>query len=533
MSDLILKNAYVVDGTGTAGYRGHIVIRNGLIQELLRAEDSVPGGYEVLDVEGLAVAPGFIDMHSHSDGAVVQGGDHEAKLLQGVTLEVCGQDGMGLAPVGGEKKDDLLALVEAWYGPMSGETTPWESVGDYLNLIDEGSPTNIAYLVPLGTVRAKAMGFENRLPTSDEMDLMKQEIIRGMNEGALGVSSGLSYTPGSYAGTDELVSLCTVAGEMGGFHATHQRSYGEGCYEGYQEAMEISRQSGCPVHLAHAVIDFPQNYGRDRDLFVLLDSEQLRGGDVSFDAYPYELANTKLSAMLPGWVQESGLEGMRLALSDPESREKIRVEMEEIGSDGAFGIPMGWELYEIGSRPASNQWVGKTIHAAATEANKGEADFFFDILLEDDFGTLTLIHMGHEEHIQRTMQHAAFTVGSDGILLGDRPHPRGWGSFPRYLGHYARDLELLRLEECVAHMTSLPAQRLKLKDRGLIARGFKADLVVFDPATIGDRATYDSPKEQPVGIPHVLIDGRFAVRDSKTTGIRAGRGIRRGRDTNV
>lgn len=532
MHDLVLANADIADGTGTAKYKGHVVIQGDRIAEIVDAATAQPEGNSVVDMTGLTLAPGFIDMHSHSDMAVLQSGDHSSKLAQGVTLEVCGQDGMGLAPLGNDDtRDVLLSLVDAWYGQVADVKGTWASIDEYLRLIDQGSPTNVAYLVPLGTVRAKVMGLEDRAPSPTELEQMKIEIVRGMQEGALGISSGLSYTPGSYADTCELVELSRVAGTHGGFHHTHHRTYGRGALEAYEEVVRIAEMSDCPVHLSHAVIDFPENYGRDRDLYRLIDSAQHRGVAISLDAYPYEKANTKLSAMLPGWVHAEGPEATVQLLQDPATRERIRVDMEDVGSDGAFGIPMGWELYEIGSRPQQSEWVGMTITEAAVCANKPPAEFFFDLLLEDDLGTLALIRMGHEEHIQRTMQHPAFTVGSDGLLLGARPHPRGWGSFPRYLGHYARDLELLRMEECVAHMTSIPAARLRLKDRGLIAPGYFADIVAFDAETVIDLATYDDPKAPPRGIPHVLINGQFAVRSGKLTGVRAGHAIRNTRDT--
>jgi N-acyl-D-amino-acid deacylase len=530
VNDLVLKNAIIIDGSGTSGYPGHIAISGRRISEI-SIDGRVPSGTEVLDVYGLSVSPGFIDMHSHSDLAVVQGGDHSAKLAQGVTTELCGQDGLSIAPRPARNDSAMPPLVEALYGSLDAAPGKWESVGDYLDLIDSDAPNNVAALIGLGTIRAAVMGFDDREPTKSETQQMRAAVRAGMEQGALGVSTGLTYAPGSYASTAELIELCREVAALGGFHDTHQRSYGVGAYEGYEEMVEISLASGCALHLAHAEIDFPLNAGRDRDLLRLIDEAERRGVDISFDILPYELANTSLAAMLPGWAHAGGpAETLRL-LGESESRERLRHTLEVTGSDGAFGIPMGWELYEIGSRPASTEWVGWTVRAAADELGIAPSEFFFDTLVEDQLGTMTLIHMGHEAHIRNMMQHSAFMASSDAILTGEKPHPRGWGAFPRFLGHYARDLGILRMEECVAHMTSRPAARLRLIDRGLITPGYFADLVVFDAATILDTATYGEPKRAPIGIPHVLVNGALSIRDGVATGARAGGAIRRGRDT--
>lgn len=531
MNDLLLANASIADGSGTSAVRGHVAVTGDRITEVSYDPRQVPSGRQRIDLDGLTLCPGFVDMHAHSDMAVVRDGDLAAKIAQGVTVEVAGQDGLGLAPMRRASDIPLPRLVEVLYGSLDNARGTWETVAEYLDLIDAGSPTNTAYLVPLGTVRALVMGYDESAPSPDQLDAMCDEVRRGMTEGALGVSTGLGYPPGSFAQKDELIAICRVVAELGGFHDTHQRSYGRRAYEAYQEVIEISEASGCALQLAHAEMDFPENLGRDRDLLRLVDEAARRGLDITYDFLPYDQASTFLAAMLPGWVHSHGPVGILRLLGEPDSRERIRHEMEEVGSDGAYGVPMGWELFEISSRPVDKQWIGKTIDQIALARGVSPADAFFDLLIADNLETITLIHMGHEEHVRRMMQHPAFTACSDGGLGADKPHPRAYGTFPRYLGHYARDLGLLRLEECIAHMTSVPARRLKLRDRGLVTAGYFADLVAFDADTVIDTATFDNPVSAPVGIPHVLVNGRFAVRDGVVHEVRSGRALRRGRDT--
>ncbi|GAA1828578.1 D-aminoacylase [Pseudonocardia ailaonensis] len=531
MNDVVLRNASIADGTGCSSFRGHLAIKDGRISEVSLDVGRVPSGTEVVDVDGLTVCPGFIDMHPHSDMAVVQPGDHSAKLAQGVTTELAGQDGLSLAPMRRTGRFRLPLMVESIYGPVDDTNSSWETVGEYLDVVDRGVQANQAYVVPLSNVRCHVMGYDQRPPTPDELQAMRDLVRTGMLEGAVGVSTGLTYPPGSFADKAELIEICTVVAELGGFHDTHQRSYGHRAYEAYEEVVEISEASGCALHLAHAEIDFPENFGRDRDLIRLIDDAGRRGVEISFDILPYDQANTMLAAMLPSWVHAGGPEETLRLLRDPDARRKIAHEMEVIGSDGAYGVPMGWNLFEISSSGSGEQWVGMRVDEAAAAAGRPTAEFYFDLLIADELDTMTLIHMGYEQHVANMMQHAAFTAGSDGNLRGQKPHPRGWGTFPRYLGRYVRESGHLRLEECIAHMTSVPARVLKLRDRGLVAEGYAADLVAFDADTVLDTATYDDPRTAPIGIPHVLVNGVFTVRDGVTSEVRAGHALRRGRDT--
>jgi N-acyl-D-amino-acid deacylase len=360
------------------------------------------------------------------------------------------------------------------------------------------------------------------------MDSMRTLVATGLAEGAVGMSSGLTYTPGMYASTDELVALCEVVGAGGGYYSPHHRSYGAGALEAYAEMVEVSRRSGCPLHLAHATMNFPVNAGRANELLSLLDDAIADGCDISLDTYPYLPGATYLSALLPSWSTEGGLDPTLARLSDPDTRERIRADLEEHGSDGCHGVPVDWAAIEInGVRdPANAHLVGHSVAESARVAGRPPAELYFDVLVAERLGTSCLMHVGHEDNVRTIMRHPAHTGGSDGLLVGERPHPRAWGTFPRYLARYVRELGVLGLEECVAHLTGRAARRLRLTDRGLVREGYAADLVLFDPSTVADTATFDEPRQPATGIPYVLVNGVPVIEDGRHTGALAGHSIR-------
>jgi N-acyl-D-amino-acid deacylase len=503
-----------------------VVVEDGRISAITPPGGSPAEVGQVLDVSGLVVAPGFVDMHSHSDLAVLADPAHEAKVLQGVTLEVLGQDGLSYAPVTDATLDPLRAQLAGWNGDPAGLDWSWRSVGEYLDRIDHGAPVNAAYLVPHGTVRLAVLGADNRPPTAAELAQMSALIEQGMREGAAGMSAGLTYTPGMYADDEELIALCRVVAAAGGYYCPHHRNYGVRVIEAYGECVAIAEASGVPLHLAHCHVNFPQNRGRAGEVLALLDKATAAGLDISLDSYPYPASATYLHAPLPSWSNEGGPESTLARLRDSAQRARILADVEVHGSDGHHGVPMDWSTIVVsGVRdPALERYVGRTIAEAAGDTPPGE--FYLDLLLADRLGSSCRIEAGNEENIRTVMTSPCHTVGSDGILAGSRPHPRGWGTFPRYLAHYVRDLGVLTLEECVQRMTSRPARRLRLPDRGVVAAGYRADLVCFDPDEVRDNATYDDPRRGPSGIPHVLIGGEFTVRDGVRTDRLPGRALR-------
>ncbi|TWP46468.1 D-aminoacylase [Lentzea tibetensis] len=522
--DIVIRGARIADGTGTPSYRADVGVHEGRIAEI---GDGLTGT-RTIDADGLVLAPGFIDMHSHSDLRVLAEPDHLAKVSQGVTTEVLGQDGLSYAPVNDEVLATLRGQLAGWNDDPPGFDWNWRSVGEYLDRLDRGIAVNAAYLVPQGTLRMLCVGWDDRPATPSELDRMKEVLAQSIREGACGMSSGLTYTPGMYAETSELVELCRVVGELGGFYSPHHRSYGAGALEAYAEMVDVSTRSGCPLHLAHATMNFPVNKGRAPELLALLDEAISGGADISLDTYPYLPGATYLSALLPSWATEGGPEATLRRLSDVDTRERIRVEIEEIGSDGCHGVPVDWDSIEInGVRNADNSHlVGNSVATSADIAQKPPADLYFDVLLDERLGTSCLMHVGHESNVQAIMKHPAHTGGSDGLLVGDRPHPRAWGTFPRYLARYVRELGVLGLEECVSHLTSRAAKRLRLTDRGLVRAGFAADLVLFDPANVTDTATFDEPRQQATGIPFVLVNGVPVIDDGTATGALPGHSLR-------
>jgi N-acyl-D-amino-acid deacylase len=521
MPGLTFRDATVVDGTGGPAYRADVSVHDGRIRF-----GGGPG--RVVDADGLVLAPGFIDMHSHSDLQVLANPDHLAKVSQGVTLEVLGQDGLSYAPVDDETLAGLRTQLAGWNDDPPGFDWNWRSVGEYLDRLDQGIAVNAAYLVPQGTVRMLAVGWDSRQATPSEMDTMRELVATGLAEGAIGMSSGLTYTPGMYASTDELVALCAVVARGGGYYSPHHRSYGKDALAAYAEMIDVSQRSGCPLHLAHATMNFPVNEHRAGDLLSLLDNAIANGCDVSLDTYPYLPGATYLSALLPSWSAEGGMAATLARLSTPDLRERIRKDLEETGSDGNHGVPVDWATIVItGVRDAANaHLVGRSVAASAALAGQSPTDLYFDTLVTEQLGASCLLHVGHEDNVRAIMRHPAHTGGSDGLLVGERPHPRAWGTFPRYLGRYVRELGVLSLEECVAHLTGHAARRLKLPDRGLVREGHAADLVLFDPETVADKATFDEPRQPAAGIPYVLVNGVPVIEDGRHTGALAGHSIR-------
>ncbi|MGW0757539.1 N-acyl-D-amino-acid deacylase family protein [Streptomyces sp. NPDC002814] len=532
MADLVIRDADVVDGSGAPAYRADVVVDDGrivsIVQEAAAAGCQRPKAMRELDAEGLVLSPGFIDMHAHSDLALLRDPDHSAKAAQGVTLEVIGQDGLSYAPVDDRTLAEVRRAITGWNGNGDDIDFDWRSVGEYLDRLDRGIAVNAAYLIPQGTVRMLAVGWEDREATPEELDRMRQLVAEGMRQGAVGMSSGLTYTPGMYAKDAELTELCRVVAEHGGYYCPHHRSYGAGALEAYEEMVALTREAGCALHLAHATMNFGVNKGRAPELLTLLDDALAAGADISLDTYPYTPGCTTLAAMLPSWASEGGPEAILERLADEETAERIRHHMEVVGADGCHGVPIEWDTIEISgvSGTGLDDYVGRTVQESADL--RGEAPWVTArrLLLEDRLGSTILQHVGHEENVRAIMRHPVHTGGSDGILQGTKPHPRAYGTFPQYLGRYVRELGVLSLEECVAHLTSRPAARLRLPDRGMVREGYRADLVLFDPATVAAGSTFERPRALPTGIPYVLIDGRFVIEDGRRTDVLAGRAVR-------
>ncbi|MFJ6842699.1 amidohydrolase family protein [Streptomyces griseoluteus] len=533
MEELVIRDADVVDGSGAPAYRADVVVDRGrivsIVKEAAAAGCQRPRARRELDAAGLVLSPGFIDMHAHSDLALLRDPDHSAKAAQGVTLEVLGQDGLSYAPVDDRTLEEVRRAITGWNGYGDDLDLDWRSVGEYLDRLDQGIAVNAAYLVPQGTVRALVVGWEDRPATPAELDRMRRLVAEGLEQGAVGLSSGLTYTPGMYANDAELTELCRVVASYGGYYCPHHRSYGAGALQAYAEMVALTREAGCPLHLAHATMNFGVNEGRAPELLALLDAALDAGADLTLDTYPYTPGSTTLAALLPSWASEGGPTEILSRLTDPATAARVRHHLEVTGSDGCHGVPAEWETIEISgvTSPALAAWVGRTVAEVAALRGEEPWETVRHLLVEDRLGTTILQHVGHEDNVRAIMRHRAHTGGSDGILQGTKPHPRAYGTFPRYLGTYVRELGVLSLEECVARLTSRPAARLRLPDRGLVREGYRADLVLFDPATVAAGSTFAEPRTLPTGIPHVLVDGRFVIEDGRRTDVLAGRSVRR------
>ena len=528
----LIRSATVVDGTESPRYRADVLIDGDRIADIRIDAGISPPADRVIDASGLVLAPGFIDMHAHSDLQILLNPSHPSRITQGVTTEVLGQDGLSYAPV----TDDVLAVVRrkiaGWNTDPDGFDFDWRSVGEYLDRLDRGIATNVAYLVPHGVVRALVVGWDDTPASPAQIAEMQGVVAKAMAEGAVGLSAGLTYTPGMYADNDELLALCRTVAEYGGYFCPHHRSYGAGALQAYAEMVELTSRAGCALHLAHATLNFGPNKGRAPELLALLDSAVSAGADISLDTYPYLPGATTLSAILPSWSSAGSTEETLARLRDPAALERIREQLEVSGSDGCHGVIAEWHTIEISGvqNDALGGYVGRTLADIASAEGREPFDVCIDILIRDQLGTGILQHVGHEENVQAIMQHPKHTGGSDGLLVGAKPHPRAWGTFARYLGHYSRDLGLMSLEECVGHLTGRAAKRLRLADRGLVRPGYAADLVLFDPDTVADTATYTEPRRGATGVTHVLVRGEFALDDGELTGATAGRSLRRGEE---
>ncbi len=530
MLDLLLHGGTVVDGTGAPARRADVGVQGDLIVTGPELAD-LPAA-DIIDVSGLVICPGFIDMHAHADLALLREPAALNAILQGVTCEVLGQDGLSYAPLDETIAADLHARIRSWNGPEPEGGITWRSVADYLDRVD-GAGVNVAYLAPHGTIRMLAMGTDHRPATADELSTMRKIVAAALHDGAVGLSTGLTYVPALHADARELVELCQVVAEHGGYFAPHHRSYGAGALEANAECLDIARSSGVALHLTHAHLSFPVNRGRADEFLAMVDQARTDGVDVTLDSYPYLAGASYLHAFLPSWVQSGTADRTIDRLSDPDVRARLRHDLEVSGCDGSHGVPVDWSAVVV-SGVSDDRYahaVGSTIAELAARWAVPPLDAYCDLLVGDRLGAMCLVFTGNENNVRTIIQHPAHMAGSDGLLEGERPHPRAYGTFARYLAWAVRDEGLVSLEEMVRKMTAAPAARLGFADRGRIASGMAADITCFDPATVQDHATYENPRSRPTGIAHVIVNGTVAVRDGLPTDALAGRALRRTRGT--
>jgi N-acyl-D-amino-acid deacylase len=529
--DALIRGGRVLDGSGQPAFVADVGIEGDRIVEV--GPDSGRTAARTIDADGLYVCPGFIDMHTHSDVQLLAHPEHDCKVRQGVTLDVIGQDGLGYAPTTPAVMDQLRRQLVGWNDDPPGFDWGFRTVDQYLARFDERAAINVAYLAPHGTLRMIAVGMDDRPATDAELARMKSLVAEAMDQGAVGLSSGLTYVPGMFGSDDEIVELCKVIAPYGGYYCPHHRNYGKRAIEAYSDCISIARRANVPLHIAHAHVSFECNRGRASELLARIDAARAAGTEVTFDAYPYVVAATYLHAVLPSWVSEGGHKATLERLANPALRARLTTELERTGSDGFHDLTVDWSRIVVSGvrREDNRRFVGLSVEAAAKVAGRSPIDFFCELLVSEELGVSSLLHIGIEENVRTMLAHPAQTGGSDGILVGDRPHPRGWGTFPRYLGVYVRELGLASWEEMVRRLTSQPAARLGLRDRGLVRTGMAADLVCFDPASVRDAATFENPRAYPEGIPHVMVNGKLVIDGGRHTGALAGRALRRAPST--
>ena len=529
-ADLLITGGTVVDGTGEPGRPGGVAVVDGRIR-VLEAGAPIPDHVgRTIDATGKVVAPGFIDLHSHGGLVILEDGRHEPKLRQGVTTEVVGVDGNGFAPF--LNRADLEAFVHLDAG-LDGRPDidyDWTTMASYLARYDGRVSLNVASLVGNSQLRIAALGWDDVPADERALDRMRGLLRESMQEGAFGLSTGLDYPPGSFATTDELVALTDEAGRAGGFYHSHVRyPLGDRYLDPFKEAIEIGRRAGAPAHITH-FYHRQTHPGGPEPLLQLVDDARAEGLDVTFDTYPSEWAATRLLVQLPQWVQAGGPGPLKERLADRATRARLRDELRTRGA--AYTSAAGWSDVRLAGfrNPANLHWEARTIADVMADTGHDALDVICDLLLSEDLGVGQVTGGPWSETLRLFVAHPVGMVGTDSSFLGAKPSPRTYGSFPRILGQFVRDEALLSLEEAIRKMTSAPAARLGLKDRGVIRDGAVADLVVFDPATVRSTATYDEPRSYPVGIEHVIVAGTLVVDGGRHTGATPGRALRHGRD---
>jgi N-acyl-D-amino-acid deacylase len=504
--DMVLEGGTVVDGTGAEGFAADVGIRAGLIAEV--GDLTGRSTAERLDVSGHVVAPGFIDPHTHSRGTIFEIPTADNFVLQGVTTLTEGQDGG--SPL------DLAAFYDSL--TTTGGTAP-----------------NFAMFVGHGTIRSEVMDSDDRMPTVDELERMKGYVERAMIDGALGLSTGLFYVPGSFAETEEIIELARIAGEAGGVYISHMRNEDVNVLVSVRETIRIGREATIPVQMSHHKVGGHRNYGQSEASIELMHVARADGVDITFDQYPYTASSTGLSAIIPPWAKAGG--GLQDRLADPATRARVEDDIKGFVEMRFADDPSKVQLVSCGIEEHSaaafpEDMAGWTLadvldSRAAAHTPDAIADLIID--LDQAGGCSAIFHSFDESDVERFMQSEYGMIGSDGRLshFGEAsPHPRGYGTFPRVLGRYVRELGVISLEEAVRRMTSAPADRLGFAGRGRIAEGAIADVTVFDPATVIDRATFEQPHQYPVGIPHVFVGGVAVVRDGEVSGMRPGQILR-------
>lgn len=532
--DLILRGGEVIDGSGRPACRQDVGVSGDRIVELGDLADAE--ATTTVDCSGRVICPGFIDLHSHSDLTLLANPRAESKVHMGVTSECNGQCGMGVFPVRREAAAQLRACCSFIEAEID---YTWSSAQDYLERLRQAGPAlNVAQMVGQSALRAWAMGFEDRPAAPTEIAAMRDAAMQAFDQGAVGISLGLAYALGSFASREEIVALCATAASHGRHVSVHLRHEGARLLEALDEMVQVAHDvedHGClRLQVDHLKCSGESSWGQMAQALARIEQARADGCDIAFDVYPYVAGSRHLSGSLPSWMHAGGNEAMVERLRSPDHRHRLRREHEAWlrgqGGDSPFELHFG-QILVTDVATEENAWaIGLRLDAIAEQRGQDPLDATMDLLAEEHGHVSVCLFSMSEEDMQLALAHPLGCVATDGLafapygpLSRSRPHPRSYGTYPRVLGRYVRDLKLLSLPEAIRKCTELPASRLALGHRGLVRKGFAADLVVFDPLTIADRATFESPHQYPAGIHLVVVNGQVTVRDSGHTGAGAGR----------
>ena len=524
--DLVIKGGRVYDGLGSEPVVMDLGIKDGLITEI--GSIPVSRGISVVDAEGLAVSPGFIDTHDHTDVELLVNPQAESSIRQGITTLVSGNCGGSPFPVADEILEEMTENLKEIYGL----DLTWRDIDGFFARLEEGGlAVNYSSLLGQGTVRGAAMGFSNRKPTDEELGKMKAIVAENMEKGAVGISTGLEYEPGSFADLDEIAELCTVAARYGGIYATHMRDEGYHLIESLDESIAIARRAGIPLQISHFKIAYPSNWDKIDAAVSKVEEAKQSGVDIFCDRYPYVAGSTGLSYYFPMWAREGTTDDFLARLQDPELADRIQGDVAE--KEKQLG---SWDKVLIASvvSEENKHCQGKSVLENATIAGKTPYEFMRDLLVEEKNRVGMVTFMMSEENTKRILAHPLVGIGSDGAAIAPygalgrgNPHPRLYGTFPRVLGKYVREEKIAPMSEMIKKMTSVPARRFGFEGRGVLAPENFADIVIFDEDRVIDKATWTNPHQYSVGIEYVLVNGEVVIEGSEQTGALPGKVLRK------
>lgn len=529
--DILIKNGQILDGSGEASYIGDIAINADTIAAIGKLENAK--GLQEIDASGLAIAPGFINMLSWAVESLIEDGKSQSDIRQGVTLEVFGE-GWSMGPLTEESRKAVQSIGD---GSIQYDIT-WETLDEYLQFLEaKGVTPNIASFVGATTLRINTVGFEDRAPTDDEMELMKDMVKKAMEDGALGIGSSLIYAPAFYSSTEELIELCKVASEYDGMYISHMRSEGNRLLESLDELIQIADEAKIRAEVYHLKMGGKDNWNKFDAVVSKIDSARAAGLHITTDMYTYTAGATGLDASMPPWVQEGGYAKWAERLQDPAIRKKLMTEMTTPTNEWE-SLMMGVESYDdmllIGFKNDSLKYLtGKSLAEVAKLRNTSPVETAMDLVVQDGSRVGTVYFLMSEENVKKQIALPYMSFGSDaessapeGVFLESSTHPRAYGNVARLLGKYVRDEKVIPLEEAIYKLTTLPASNLKIKKRGALKEGYYADLAIFDPNTIQDNATFEKPMQYATGMQHVFVNGEQVLKDGEHTGALPGKVVR-------